>query len=148
MTNDIADNVLKNWKAGIKQNMSEMLEEFVDEYADEMWEMTQEIIKLRAENFELKARLENAVELKAKVGDVIYMPWKYDGTFDIARLLITGIYFKKNEFHYITDLESDSAIYLAKYQYGIFQNKDFNSIVFTDRAAAEARLAELKGEKE
>lgn len=106
-----------------------------------------EIEKLQAENAALRERLENAVELKAKVGDTIYLPWIYDGNFDIASLLITGIYFKNDEFHYITNLKSDSAIYLAKYEYGIFRNQDFDNIVFTDRIAAEARLAELKGER-
>ena len=103
--------------------------------------------KFETENAELRAKLEKAVELKAKVGDTIYMPWKYEGTYDVASLLITGIYFKNDEFHYITNLESDSAIYLAKYEYGIFRNQDFDNIVFTARIGAEARLAELKGEK-
>lgn len=109
------------------------------------WWKNERIKELEAENAELKARLENAVELKAKVGDTIYLPWIYDGNFDIASLLITGIYFKNDEFQYITNLKSDSAIYLAKYEYGIFRNQDFDNIVFTDRIAAEARLAELKG---
>lgn len=113
---------------------------------DKFIKQRKRIARLEEENAALRERLENAVELKAKVGDTIYLPWIYDGNFDIASLLITGIYFKNDEFHYITNLKSDSAIYLAKYEYGIFRNQDFDNIVFTDRIAAEARLAELKGE--
>lgn len=113
----------------------------------DMVELSERVEQLESENFSLRARLEKAVELKAKVGDIIYMPWIYDGIFDIASLLITGIYFKNDKFHYITNLESDSAIYLSKYKYGIFQNEDFNNIVFTNCSEAESCLAELKGEK-
>lgn len=103
------------------------------------------IKRLQAENAELRARLDKAVELKAKVGDVIYMPWEYDGSDGVATLSIIGSDFHNDEFIYITDLESDSAYYLEKYKLGIFRNEDFDSIVFTDRSEAEARLAELRG---
>lgn len=94
---------------------------------------------------EYKARLENAVELKAKVGDTIYMPWVYDGNYDIAKLQIIGIDFRKNGFVYITDLESDIAYYLEKYKLGIFRNEDFDNIVFADYDKAEIKLkAEIK----
>ena len=103
---------------------------------------------LEKENAELKARLEKAVELKAKEGDVIYMPWIYDGSVAVSTLLIIGVNFYKDEFIYITNLESDSPYYLEKYKHGIFRDKDFNSIVFTNRTEAEKRLAELQGEEE
>lgn len=104
--------------------------------------------QLKAENAALRERLSKAVELKAKRLDVIYMPWVYDGNFDIATLQIIGIDLRTNgEIAYITNLESDSIIYLAKYSYGIFYNADFDHIVFTDRSKAEVRLAELKGEE-
>ena len=106
-----------------------------------------EIASLKAENAELKSRLEKAVELKAKVDDILYMPWVYDGNNGIATLLIIGLNFYKGEFIYITNLESDSPYYLEKYKYGIFRNKDFNSIVFTNRTEAEKRLTELQEEK-
>lgn len=105
--------------------------------------------RLEVENAALRERLEKAVELKAKRLDVIYMPWVYDGNFGIATLQIIGIDLRTNgEIAYITNLESDSIIYLAKYSYGIFYNADFDHIVFTDRSKAEALLAELKGGKE
>ena len=104
-----------------------------------------EIEQLQAENAELRERLSSAVELKAKVGDCIYLPWQYDGTFAVATLLIISIDFRYNgEFAYSTNLQSDSAIFLAKYKYGTFSNEDFDSIVFTDRTAAEKKLEEMK----
>ena len=106
------------------------------------------IERLTAENAALRERLDKAVELKAKAGDVIYMPWKYDGNAAVATLRIIDIHFRNSRFVYITNLVSDSVIYLAKYKYGIFRNEDFDSIVFTDRSEAEARLAELKGSRE
>lgn len=105
--------------------------------------------QLGDENAALRERLEKAVELKAKRLDVIYMPWVYDGNFGIATLQIIGIDLRTNgEIAYITNLESDSIIYLAKYSYGIFYNADFDHIVFTDRSKAESRLSELKGGKD
>ena len=107
-------------------------------------QLIKEIEELEDENAALKARLEKAVELKAKVGDVIYMPWVYDRNDGIATLQIIGSDFHNDEIIYITDFESDSAYYRKKYKHGIFSDSDFNSIVFTDRAKAEFRLAELK----
>ena len=107
----------------------------------------EEIRRLEVENATLRERLKKAVELKANVGDVVYMPWIYDGSGAVSTLLIIGIHFYKGEFIYITNLESDSPYYLEKYKHGIFRDKDFNSEIFTDRTKAEARLAELKGEK-
>lgn len=102
-----------------------------------------EIARLKAENAELKARIEKAVELKAKIGDILYMPLVYDGNATVATLLIIDIHFRNSGFVYITNLVSDSAVYLAKYKYGIFRSEDFDNIIFTDRTKAEQRLAEL-----
>lgn len=103
--------------------------------------------ELAKENAELKQRLEKAVELKAKSGDILYMPWVYDGNASVATLLIIDIHFRNNGFAYITNLASDSAVYLAKHKYGIFRSEDFDNIVFTDRTQAEQRLEQLKGSK-
>lgn len=114
------------------------LEPFTDDEWNSLFqakEIINDYARLTAENDKLQKRLDNAVELKAKEGDTLFMPWKYDGNVGIATLRIIGINFRKGEFAYITDLESDSAYYLAKYKYGIFRNKDFDSIVYTDRTA-------------
>lgn len=59
---DIAENVLKHGKEGVKQNIIEALDEFCDDFAEEMWEAAEEIITLRKENAALRERLEKAVE--------------------------------------------------------------------------------------
>lgn len=105
--------------------------------------MQEEIARLTAENDKLRAKLENAVELKAEVGDKLYMPWVYDGIYDIATLEIVDIELTDNEITYITDLASDNEGYLAKYNYGNFSNGDFDNMVFTDYNKAEAKLKEI-----
>lgn len=50
MNQDIADNVLKKGKEGIKENLLEALSEFANEYVDEMWALVNELIRLRNEN--------------------------------------------------------------------------------------------------
>ena len=60
---NIAENVIKRGKEGVKQNIIEALDEFCDDFADEMWEAAEEIITLRKGNAALKERLEKAVEL-------------------------------------------------------------------------------------
>ena len=117
----------------------------IDEYKCVIADISEQCKKLEAENEKLRTRLQNAVELKAKVGDTIYMPWVYDGTYDIAKLQIIGIDFRKSEVVYITDLQSDNVYYLKKYKFGIFRNEDFDNMVFTDYDKAEAKLKELQG---
>ena len=62
VNDDIAENVLRNGKEGIKQNMIQVLEEFVACYADEMWQVVSEVIKLREENATLRERLEKKTD--------------------------------------------------------------------------------------
>lgn len=135
-----ADDINSTAEVGVlkrdAENLTRTLEEVNEKYR-----------ALQAENVALQKRLENTVELKAKVGDVIYMPWIYDGSVAVSTLLIIGLNFYEGEFIYITNLESDSPYYLEKYKHGIFHNKDFNSIVFTNRTEAEKRLAELQEEE-
>lgn len=69
MIDNIAENVLKDGKDGIKQNMLKIFDEFIDEYADEMWQVVNEFIKLKSENAELKHRaevIERALRNKCK----------------------------------------------------------------------------------
>lgn len=104
---------------------------------------------LEAENAELKAGLEKAVELKAKVGDVIYMPWIYDSESDIAKIKVCAVHFLMDDsIIYATDLEDwigeQEINFLIKYHHGNFSQDDFGVMVFTNKQAAEARLTELK----
>lgn len=54
MNQDIADNVLKKGREGIKENFIEAFLGFADEYADEMWTLVNELIRLRTENRALR----------------------------------------------------------------------------------------------
>lgn len=107
---------------------------------------------LEKENAELKARLEKAVELKAKVGDTVYMPWVYDGVSDIAKSHICSIIMDSETVTYavdfIVDLGDAEKGFVEKYKHGRFAKKDFGKIVFTDYTEAEQRLAELRKEAE
>lgn len=119
-----------------------------EEYAIEWRERVRaEVKRIEEENDELRARLEKAVEFKAMAGDTIYMPWVWAGTRGIAVLEVLFIEMCANELEYNTDFETDDIAYSAFYKFGKFRANDFGRIVFTTREAAEARLAELKGEK-
>ena len=105
---DIAENVLKQGKEGVKQNIIEALDEFFDEYADEMWKAVEQIIALRKENAALRERLEKAVELREPRITVDHWGGLYEVVYEKVQVV---------------------------------------SEVYDTRSEAEARLAELKGEK-
>ena len=95
--------------------------------------------QLKAENADLRERLEKAVELPCKVGDTIYSLDHFD------------LKIRENKVIAITFLLSNSVNHLEvqahKFRGAVasFESIDFGKDVFTDRSAAEARLAELKG---
>ena len=97
---------------------------------------------LEAENAELRERLEKAVELPCRVGDTIY-------SLDRIDLKI-----RENKVIAITFLLSNSVNHLEVQAHNFrgavasYESIDFGRYVFITREAAEARLAELKGEKE
>ena len=99
------------------------------------------IQRLKAENAALKEKLEKAVELPCKVGDTIYSLDHFD------------LKIRENKVIAITFLLSNSVNHLEvqahKFRGAVasFESIDFGKDVFTDRSAAEARLAELKGGK-
>ena len=118
-------------------------------------QIVKEIEALKSENAALRERLEKAVELKAKVGDTIFLPWIYDDVSGVCELQVCAIHFLYDgSIIYSTDLEKgygegfEERRFLMKYHYGEFSQDDFGSMVYTFKEAAEARLAELKGEKE
>lgn len=98
--------------------------------------------RLTAENAELRARLDRAVELPVKMGgDVYSVRWSKDNPKD-------GIVMEE----YVSRIEVDSssgfAIHTIKYEpllsSGIYYNVDWNDTVFATRAEAEARLKEIQ----
>lgn len=99
------------------------------------------IQRLKAENAALHERLEKTVELPCKVGDTIYSLDHFD------------LKIRENKVIAITFLLSNSVNHLEVQAHNFrgavasFESIDFGKDVFTDRSAAEARLAELKGEK-
>lgn len=103
--------------------------------------------RLKAENAALCERLGKAVELPCKIGDKVYMPWVYDGISGIAEITALSITIFDGEFICDTDLASDDINFKQEYSYGQFRDFDFGTKVFTTRKAAEARLAEMKGEE-
>lgn len=116
--------------------------------SDNLWGKAVECIMfLQSENAALRERLEKAVELPCKIGDKVYMPWVYDGMSGIAEITAMSITIFDGEFICDTDLESDDINFKQEYSYGQFRDFDFGTKVFTTRKAAEARLAELKGDK-
>lgn len=103
---------------------------------------------LKNENDALRERLKNTVELKARVGDVIYIPWINDGKGAIAELPIKKISVHKDNFVlYWMDLSKCDKDYMWAAPKLNYTHSDLGSVVFLTREAAEARLAELKGEK-
>lgn len=108
----------------------------------------EEIKRLEAENAALKERLEKAVELPCKVGDKVYIPWVWDNQSGIMEAPVITIrlypYIRKYEIR----LETDSLNFAQKYHYGNFNDKDFGTLIFTTREAAEARLKDLQGGKQ
>ena len=130
---DIAENVIKRGKEGVKQNIIEALDEFCDDFADEMWEAAEEIITLRKENAVLRERLSKAVELPCKVGDTVYEI--IDGEIRETEVIQLKI---DNMGLWIT----------IRMGFGV-STVLFNKVarIYLTREAAEARLKELQGGK-
>ena len=136
VNDDIAENVLRNGKDGIKQNMIQVLEEFVACYADEMWQIVSEVIKLREENAALRERLDKSIILPCKVGDIIYIiTFGYNGKHVTPNNFADCWSYGMKE---VEVTEENLFIMCSHFRDG--------SACF-DRASAEARLAELKGGK-
>lgn len=131
---NIAENVIKRGKEGVKQNIVEALDEFCDDFADEMWEAAEEIITLRKENAALRERLDKAVELPYKRKRLLW------GDKDRETLLCPDC---------LTDLMGgigDETFVVQCPNCGCFVDCMVEPIPFTE--AAEARLKELQGGKE
>ena len=102
-----------------------------------------EVRKLKSENAALRERLDKAVELPCKVGDKVYIPWAWDNQSGIVEAPVVTIRLYPYTRKYETRLETNSLTFAQKYQYGNFNDKDFGTLIFTTREAAEARLKEL-----
>lgn len=106
--------------------------------------ISDEIYRLRAENAKLRARLDKSVEFKYDIGDTVYLiqrtPDYPNGT--ILKTTVRDVEVRKNKngtfLNYYTELDNT---------YFSISEAEINVFAFTDKAATETRLAELKGEK-
>ena len=113
---------------------------------DYCFDLRDERDALKSENAALRERLEKAVDLKARVGDIVYIPWINDGKDAIAELPINKISVHKDNFVlYWVDLSKCDKDYMWVAPKLNYTHSDLGSVVFLTREAAEARLAELKG---
>ena len=110
-------------------------------------DISEQCERLQSENAALRERLEKAVELKARVGDIVYIPWINDGKDAIAELPINKIsVHKDNLVLYWVDLSKCDEDYMWTAPKPNYTHSDFGSAVFLTPEDAEAHLAELKGE--
>jgi hypothetical protein len=87
----------------------------------------------------------NVIELPCKVGDMIYLPWEFDGIKSIAYLTVTHIIFGREHNYVKTDFDTDDEAYYDKYQCGRYEFEDFGEIVFLTSEEAQKALAKMKG---
>lgn len=133
---DIIENVLQCGKEGVKQNIMEALDEFCDEYADEMYRAVEEIIRLRDENAALREQISKMIMPLCTLGDTLYITSfcfgdGYDEAGNATHTCgwqISEAKVDEKNFYKMCDLVR-------------------NGIAFFSREVAEARLAELKGDK-
>lgn len=151
--NDIDENVLKKGKEGIKENLLSAFDEFADAYADETWQIINELTKLRAENAELRARLDKAIELPCKVGDTVYcISPPFNDNVDKGEIVCVRATKWMDKYDFCITVKGNQPLIYVEDDVieplGTYYREDINETWFTDRAKAEKKLAELKGEKE
>lgn len=99
--------------------------------------------QLKAENAVLRERLSRAVELPCNVGDTLYEPF-----IDMIREWeVESIYLKKNRFQANCVNKNDYKMHWNFIKADYCNEFEGKGRVRVTREAAEARLAELKGEK-
>ena len=101
----------------------------------------QEVKKLQVENVALRERLDKAVELPCKIGDTVY---KVHDKCDGHNCPYNG-YYGQWRCHYEGKQRCEPFISTEQFCYNHIPL--INKTVFIPKEAAEARLAELKGEK-
>lgn len=129
---NIAENVIKRGKEGVKQNIIEALDEFCDDFANAIWEVAEEIITLRKENAALRERLEKAVELPCERDDIFYRFFQYPA--EMVEDIACGFRKEKDGELYVCSANSESWYNVKECEFS--------------REAAEARLKELQGGKQ
>lgn len=107
---------------------------------------------LKAENAELRARLNKAIELPCKVGDTVYcISPPFNDNVDKGEIVCVRATKWMDKYDFcITVKGNQPLIYVeddAIEPLRTYYREDINETWFTDRAEAEKKLAELKGEE-
>ena len=91
---------------------------------------------------------EGVIALPCKIGDLLYMPWEWNGQKGIACLTVTVL---RNivgfGWSFGTDFDTDDEAYYDAYNCGSFKLKDFGKTVFLTREEAEKALERIKNGK-
>lgn len=87
-----------------------------------------------------KLTSEGVIVPPCKVGQTVYMPWKWNGVKAIAYLTVTHIFFDRSKSYVKTDFNTDDEDYWSAYNCGEFDFSDFGKTVFLTREEAERVL--------
>ena len=102
-------------------------------------------LKQQVKEYQDKIEQGTLIELPCKVGDTVYVPWKYDGVSSIAFFTVKHIIFTHGKEAYIrTGFDTDDTGFYNQFNGGQFDFIDFGKTVFLTREEAENRLKELQ----
>ena len=83
------------------------------------------------------------IALPVKMGDLLYMPWEWNGQKGIAYLTVTVLRCISGfGWSFGTDFDTDDEDYYEAYNCGSFKPKDIGEIVFLTQEEAERALKE------
>ena len=85
------------------------------------------------------------IELPCKVGDTVYVPWRWDDQQGVASVKVEEINFYDTQMHYmfLIDMESDDESFNQEFG-GWKIDQSIGETVFLTREEAEKRLKELQ----
>ncbi len=96
---------------------------------------------------ELEDKIEQGtlIELPCKVGDTVYVPWRWDDQQGVASVKVEEINFYDTQMHYmfLIDMESDDESFNQEFG-GWKIDQSIGKTVFLTREEAEKRLEELQ----
>ena len=89
---------------------------------------------------------DNVIELLCKVGDTVYVPWRWAFQQGVATVRIEEIKFYDSQMHYMffIDMESDNECFNQSFG-GWKLGKSIGVSVFLTKEEAEKALAKMKG---
>ena len=119
-------------------------------------DLEEELAELKFENAALRARIDKFDDLHIHMGEAIYI---ITDNNEIIERFICGIHILSTEIIFVTAITANykpcdkkgvaaQGWHCIKNNLGLIPLRYFGERAFTDRAAAEARLNEMKGEKE